>query len=110
VIDVGCARRPAVIKAIDVLHAEPAGDLFFRQHAPAKIFEFNLFEANFAGTSHIERHRSVTRDVLVCLAIGGTALRPIVDPDAENVGVQNYFKRIPLVRLVRVVGTAAPRQ
>ena len=108
-IDIGRRRRPGVVEIVDALHAKAAGHLFIRRNAPAQIFEFHLLETDFARASDVQRHGAVPRDVLVGLAVGASAFRSVVDPDAQVVGVEDDFERIPLVRPVGIGRTRVGR-
>src|SRR4051812_31276598 len=93
VIEVGCGGGPAVVEGTELLHAEAAGELFFRPGPGGQIFIRDVFEADFRAGANVESHGSEAVHILG----RGTRLNATVIPEgADNIGIEQNFDFVPI--------------
>ena len=105
VIEVAGSHRPAVVVVLDVLGAEPRRDFFRWRDSRVQVFDGQVSEADFAGAAHVERNwtevaaLAVGRDHHAVRAVDVAGRTVGVHAEAEDVGIDQRFEFIPVVRL-----------
>ena len=81
---------------------QQARNVLVGDRVPAEILCFDRFVANFAGSTDVQRDRSVPAGRFVCASTCDAGFRSVVQPDTQDVCVNEDFEGVPFSRAVIV--------